>query len=64
MHTEKEMTLNQAMDKLKKYQFCLETTLNIGHGTAETAEVNEALIVAIKTYNEVRDFLETAVPYS
>lgn len=63
METAKEMTLNEAMDKLKKYQFCLETTLNIGHGTAESAEVNEALKVAIKTYNEVRDFLAKAVPY-
>ena len=62
MEQAKEMTLDVAMAKLMKYQHCLEVTLNIGHGTAESAEVNEALKVVIARYNEIRHFIATAIP--
>lgn len=50
---EKELSLDEAIAILKKYQYCLETTLNIGHGTVQSAEVNDALKVLIKKYDEI-----------
>ena len=62
MNTEKEMALSEAVAKLKKYNHCLEVTLNIGHGTVESAEVCEALKVVLKAYDEITIFLGQVCP--
>ena len=55
--TEKKMTLTEAIDNVKSYKLCIDTALEIGHGTAASAKFSEALEIVLDNFDKLYGYM-------
>ena len=56
-NTEKKMSLQEAVDNIKAYKQCIDTALEIGHGTAASAKFSEALDVVLDRLDKLYAYM-------
>lgn len=55
--TDKKMSLTEAIDNVKSYKLCIDTALEIGHGTAASAKFSEALEIVLDNFDKLYSYM-------